>query len=188
MSQNDATLLLKRLVHGPVLEVERWLEAVRSGQNTVPEGFNWLGLAEQAGFNARTGRLNLTVSPDLDWARIATSVYDRLAWESDPADRESLVHSSMTLRAYMIPRLGSVAGDAVLDSEMVRQWFIESTRLTPEEAADRSERWRELEIDGIRELRRIKNRLSVVKLLIDGGYFTDDILLNEWLSIAETLP
>jgi hypothetical protein len=42
--------------------------------------------------------------------------------------------------------------------------------------------------DDLRHLRRIKQRLDVVKVLADSGELPSDPILNEWLEVREQLP
>ena len=42
--------------------------------------------------------------------------------------------------------------------------------------------------DDLRQLRRIKHRFDVVKVLADCGELPNDPILNEWLEILEQLP
>ena len=42
--------------------------------------------------------------------------------------------------------------------------------------------------DDLRQLRRIKHRLEVLKVLADCGELPKDSILSEWLEIREQLP
>ena len=52
------------------------LRAVKSGKQSPPEVFNWLGFAEVAAFNAHA-------ESNLLWAEAAISVYERLVQEAN---------------------------------------------------------------------------------------------------------
>ena len=67
---------------------------------------------------------------DLNWAKVAIVVYDYLINKADPARRDSLEHSVMMLRAYLIVKLGVVPHDPVLNIGHIVQWFFQNLRLS----------------------------------------------------------
>lgn len=75
MSQSQDTDLRNHLLRQDAAQVQKWLRSVCTGEVKAPKEYNWwVGLAEGAAFNARKAE-----SPDLKWALLATSIYDRLA-------------------------------------------------------------------------------------------------------------
>lgn len=163
-------------------EVQGWLRRIESGELNPPQKFNWLGLAEAAAFDAES-------ASDLSWAEVATSVYERLAAETaNSSARESLMISSMLLRAAMIAKLGPVPGHSVLDIDQIICWFCDSLTLSRDSATKKAANWRECNIEEIRELRRIKNRLQVISALADSDKCVLNQELKAWLSLWEELP
>jgi len=188
MNQSESTQLLNELVRQDASDVKNWLKRIWSKQEEVPEDFNWLGLAEAAAFNARSGKGNASNLPDLAWAEIATSIYDDLAAKANRGTGESFINSSMLLRAGMIAELGAVSGHPVLDGNQIIQWFFHSLTMSLDEAAKNAENWKKLNIDEIRELRRIKNRLKVILVLAKSKKFIPNEELRAWIDLRERLP
>lgn len=187
---------IEQLLEMPSNQVQNWLKDIWSGKTQIEADFNWLGFAEVAGFIAQTGEKN-EGEPDIEWAKIATSIYDWLAATTKVNDTstESFSLSSMVLRAYMINKFGSVSGHPVLDPNHIIRWLKESLVFSVEEATELAKMWSQSDINWkhqnvkiIRELRRIKNRLARIKSLIDGGKFIPDEEIMEWLSLREKLP
>ena len=59
--------------------------------------------------------------------------------------------------------------------------------MSPDEATKKAASWRNCSIEEIRELRRIKNRLNVISVLVESGKFLP-IELTIWLSLRSQLP
>ncbi len=125
----------------------------------------------------------------LKWAAIALSVYGYLATERDVrGDFNSYELSAMNLRAAMICKFGVVIDHSVLDIQTIATWFGERTSFERQKLASIIDQWRLLPIQQIRELRQVKNRLSVIELLMDNGYLQDDTDLQEWVMLKKQLP
>jgi hypothetical protein len=118
---------------------------------------------------------------------ITVLIYDRLAKLARESAGESFLISSMLLRAAMIAELGDIPGHIVLDIDRVINWFCHSLKMSPDEATKKAANWRNCSIDEIRELRRIKNRLNVISVLVESGTFVP-IELSTWLSLQGQLP
>ncbi|MBR8834026.1 MAG: hypothetical protein DSM106950_08285 [Stigonema ocellatum SAG 48.90 = DSM 106950] len=148
MNQLQSTTLLNDLLQQHAASVLAWLRSIESDLLKPPFGFNWLGLAEAATFEAQS-------ASDLAWAEVATSVYERLAATANSSAQESLMISAMLLRASMIARFGSVPGHLVLDLDQLKKivgwverkrnptnvdkcWvsFLNPTYITPEPPED----------------------------------------------------
>src|SRR5437667_177827 len=119
MKAPQATPTLEDLLHRDAGAIRAWVKNVRAGELEPPRGFNWLGLAEVAAFNARR-----------DAAR-----------ERARAWREGSLHR-------------------------------EDTR----------------QVNRVRQLRRIKNRLAPLALLAQSGQLRPAPTLQAWLSLREHLP
>lgn len=135
--------------------------------------------------------------PALTWAQTALTVYTLLARRAKSSDQQAYLDSAMTLRAYLISRLGAVPGDRVLDVDDVLYWFFDPLRITPEQAYQRALACRRRMESGtltprvateLRQLRRLKNRLAPLVFLIESGQLDPLETLQAWLDIQEALP
>ncbi|MBW4577689.1 MAG: hypothetical protein KME08_20850 [Aphanothece sp. CMT-3BRIN-NPC111] len=202
MSEDEATKLLNYLLQQDATQVQAWLKSIWTGQQQIPEEFNWQGLAYIAADKARGDSTSTSDSPSLEWAKVAISVYDLLAKKySESSGFDSFIRSSMMLRAYLILKLGATPGDLVLDPNLIVNWFFDNLKISFKEAWTIASDWRTLsrdkfkelmqnkqQIEKLRELREIKNRLGAIKLLSQSKQFTLDEEISNWLSLQEKLP
>lgn len=180
------TTSVKDLLKQEPAELYNWLKAVREGTNTVTEDVNWwLGIAQSATSKA-TKETDAKVK--LQWAEIALLVYEYLAEDLDRTSRDSFETSAMMFRALMVSQLGINFENPVLNPNLVEDWFFKRLPLSIEEAANKAANWPERPIEEIRQLRRIKNRLLVIKELRKEGYLKDNAELSKWIEISESLP
>lgn len=145
-------------------------------------------MAEASAFNARSGECNGLNISNLSWAEIATSVYDYLTDEVYSGTKESFITSFMLLRAAMIVEFGSVDDHFVLDSNQIIHWFFHRLTISLDEVTQKAENGKRLNIEDIRELRRIKNRLNIIIALAESDKFTLNEELRAWLSLRNRLP
>lgn len=167
------------LALGPA-RLDAWLNA----QGRVPgsgEGVHWQGLAESA---ARRARAELS----LEWARVALRLYAH--WSDlmeDDGVRESARLSAMFLQAWLIRNLGAEEGDPVLDLAALACRFEEGLTLSVADARREAAVWQALDLDRVRTLRRIKDRLKPFELL-PAGLLDDIPRVRAWLAIRAELP
>jgi hypothetical protein len=164
-------------------EVQAWLDSLLSSRDELLKHFNWVLLAYVTSNLARS-------SDDLEWARVALRIYNVF-------DRRDEC-GPMWLRAYLInKRGGGVSGDPVLDPNVILEWFYESLSMSFTEAELGIRKWKEMiakfdrkpaDIQLIGELRRIKNRLSIIEFLVEGDTLHPDEELSKWLHIRASLP
>jgi len=158
----------------------------RLQDDPVP-ALNWLGLAEVASMHAlplEPAGTDVTMS----WARVAEIAYERLAADAGTdAERSRYAEAMARLRADLIKRHGPRVGDPFLDCDHVIEWFL-SRHATDLEAAERdADGWRDLPIERIRELRKVKNELAIIaRLERCPRYPTPEI--QRWLSLRGRLP
>lgn len=182
MIQSQSIILLNELLQQDAASVKAWLKQTELDLLKLPEEFNWLGLAEAAAFEAQS-------ASDITWAEVAILVYERLTAETtNNSTRESLMISSMLLRAAMIAKFGSVPGHPVLDIDSIIHWFYNSLTITHDSAVQKAANWRSCNIEEIRELRRIKNRLGIISVLADSEKYILNQELKDWLALREKLP
>ena len=185
-AQNNITSV-EELFEWKPAKVQSWLDSVWARRQGLPAAFNWLLLAQHA---AQLARWN----DDLDWARVSTRVYDWL----HRVDLDGYDESSMTLRAYFINKHGAVIGDSLLDPGVILKWFYESLSIGFSEAEVDIETCNELIAKGkiqdpgvfqrCRNLRSIKNKLSIIALLVESKSIRPDEDLSRWLDIRTKLP
>lgn len=204
MSELEATQLLRVLIQQNSAQVQSWLRDVWTEPQQVPEKFNWLGLAEVSTSKAQelSYKSNESHSESLGWAEVATSVYKFLA-ENQPNVSEGYLLSSMSLRAYMILKFGVVSNHPVLDLKQIVTWFFDGLGITPQEALSKTTAWRNIlaknnpeegqeyfenNLEDIRQLRRIKTRLTVIKRLSESKQFSPNEELKLWISLFDKLP
>jgi len=104
----------------------------------------------------------------------------------------------MNLRAFFIVKRAALAGDPVLDLKVILDWFRESLPMSLadatlgirkcNEAMPKSSAARPEELQICRELRWIKNKLRVIRLLTEGGALVPDEHLSSWLKLRDSLP
>jgi len=183
MKTSGSDMWTALVARGPAA-VKRWLADVEPGQQPSSQRIDWLGLAELAASKARA-------QLDLEWADIALAIYEPLARKMDRQSRkESLMYSAMNLRAFLITRLGATEGQPILDPQAIVNWFFDNLATSFDQASTDAAHWRTLDIQRVRELRWIKNRLAPIKLLMDSGTCPRDSCpeLNRWLRIRSQLP
>lgn len=182
---NDSVSQLNKLLQQDASQVLTWLKDIWTGKQPTPENFNWLGLAKSAALHASYEKRK---EDSLQWAEVAISIYEYLMKDADLAGRNSFVYSLMNLRAHMIIRYGAVSQDRVLDLKQVIELFFYDINMSYIEAATKAVVWKSLSIESIRELRRIKNRLSALKSLSDAGKLSLNQELKSWLDLRDKLP
>jgi hypothetical protein len=187
MNQLESTKLLNSLLQQDASDVLAWAKQVREGKLQSPINFNWHGLAEAAAMEARLNYGDDSPVLNLSWAEVATSTYDYLAKLAGESG-ESFLISSMLLRAAMIAESGAILGHPVLDIDRVINWFFDGLKMSPDEAKQKATTWRNCSINEIRELRKIKNRLKVISVLVDSGKLVPNVELTTWLSLQSQLP
>ena len=139
----------------------------------------------------------------LDWAEVAIRAAELDSNSGSDTEREESLLSAMTLRSWFISQMGSRPGHFVLDKETVIQWAMAALTLSICEVKDRAMSfWENLKrakessnSDALQQtakdahqLRWIKHRLNIIKVLVDCGELPSDSVLGEWLQLRESLP
>ena len=181
MTQTQAQEFQKSLLQQSPTYIEEWLKYVWAGEQVIPEPFNWLGLAEAAGTKANLYR-------SVEWAKVAILVYEWLAHATPTPLINSYIESAMRLRASMIDEKGAIPDDFVLGIDQIIRWFYESLPFSYEVAEQKAAVWKTLDIQEIKALRGIKNRLGVISALVKSGRLQSDRELDAWLSLRNKLP
>jgi hypothetical protein len=139
----------------------------------------------------------------LEWAGIALRAADLEKKHSPTVVQESIDCKAMMLRAKLIAAIGSRMGHAILGKETLVRWHTDDLGISPDmaivsamsiwpELREAKESGDQARIDRVgeemRSLRRIKNRLNVLKLLAECGEMANEPVVNEWLNVREQLP
>ncbi|KAF3885147.1 MULTISPECIES: hypothetical protein [Nostocales] len=194
MNESNPLDLLNQLLQKDASDVLAWLKDIWSGQLKAPKDFNWLGLAQAAGTTASYNIHNFDDSDTacaLPWAEVATLTYDLLVSKVESDKQEPYMLSSMLLRAAMIERFDAIPGHPVLDLDRISHWFFDNLTMSPQEAQTKTlSCWEDIKgsIKDMRELRRIKNRLNVLLVLVDSGKILPNEELKAWIYIRDILP
>lgn len=188
MKRENKLPSLDTLLQQSPAQLYQWVQAIREGLEQVPQDFNWLGLAEAAALRARFGDDQTSSQPDLEWAKVAILIYNQIISEATPVYRASLERSVMSLKAYLIDKLGIVPDDPILDVNQIVQWFFEKLHISLKEAEEKAALWQSLAKEEILELRQIKNRLAIIKTLAESNLLPPNQELSAWLALREKLP
>lgn len=164
-------------------QVRAWLDGLVIGEPVQGEHFNWDGFAFTAAARAREER-------SLGWAHIALLIYGALAVRPPGGSTHSIMSSAMSLRAWMIEELGAREGDAVLDPEIIHDWFLELADIPLEEAARIANLpdWNVVPTKMLLKLRYIKSALNTLSTIADSGVTQRHPELHVWLLLRERLP
>jgi hypothetical protein len=139
----------------------------------------------------------------LEWAEVAVRAAELDASRNTGTVREEALLDAMRLRSWFICRHGSRPEHVVLDKEIVLRWATDGLNLSIQKAkASATTFWADVaKAQGsadsealsriakeISQLRWIKHRLNIVKVLADCGELPVDSELREWLQVRESLP
>lgn len=153
-----------------------------SGAAVPDKAMNWHGLAESAALHARNGVDAVT------WSEIAIRTYDWLASTDAEPDHSSFMSSGMLARVNRLRWCPITEAEDVARRVEILNWFRRSEPFAVSEAKARAEKWRELSVPDILALRRLKNKLNIVRLLFSGGAPEPDTEMKEWLALRPHLP
>lgn len=160
-----------------------WFQSVPS-DCSLSGSFNWHGLAD---CSVTRSRKETEDSDSLLWARIATTIYDRLSIAYPDATFDC---SSMFCRTAMIARHGVREGCPVLDPSVVFDWFRDRNLSLTEtmELLERlgAEPWSDNVVEVLRPLRQLKNHLNVIHQLAEHTDIADDV--DAYRPLRDRLP
>lgn len=179
-------------------EVKSWLDDVLSRKIETSSEFNWLGLAEVAGSNAREAAVKDERFSSIEWAEISLRIYEKLSKSSDKTISHSLKTSAMMLRVFMINSFGNLKENHVFDVQKVFDWFYDNLDLSLDSALEFSNKFKGLikdkkfsELETNRneliKIRKIKNCLGVIgELKLSDKIFIEDGI-QKWLVEKDNL-
>jgi hypothetical protein len=133
------------------------------------------------------------------WATIAVRAAHLHALEDDGRHRASALLTAMRLRTRFISRLGSCAGDLLLDKDTILGWFRAEQEFSIETALERARKLKDIVFkqrapdelveyrDDLIKLRNMRHRIDRLQDLADCGELPDDPYFTEWLQIRQQL-
>lgn len=156
--------------------------------------FNWLGLALVMASEARSRTAD---NESIEYAEIAIGIYEELARRAGDKGH-GFDDSAAAVRVTLLQK-GSVAPDhPTLGLPALWNGFIGIARIAPDLAATRattllsklavSELARSEDKQEIRSLRKIKNRLGILRVLSSENQAALGPEYHEWLTIYDRLP
>ena len=168
------------IASGPA-SVADWFRALRAGRLDEWQDSWPLTVAEGASHLARE---NL----DTAWLAVAIEILEDLARSQPEREREANLLSAMNLRGYFIAHLGVDRTGGLLDPAILVRWFSRETEISLDVAREKATRWTRLDVQEIRVLRDIKNRLGVFVELERLGILAPYPELQAWLALRDLLP
>ena len=176
---------------------EAWREYLRPFEKGQPlTGLNMLVIFHYVAPKAKE-------QDSLDWAEVAVRAAELEALNSSGTARENALLWAMQHRSWFIAKRGPRPNHPVLDKEVILRWVVDGLDISVQTAKEKSiqvwedvarvkgssnREYRQRVHDDLKQLRRIKHRLGVLKVLADCGDLPNDSILNEWLQIREQLP
>jgi hypothetical protein len=139
----------------------------------------------------------------LEWANVAVRAAELEARNRAGVERENAMLWAMNLRAWFISQMGSRSDDLVLNKSIILGWVRDGLKVPVKVAIEKaawltsklgevkslsSQEDRRRVSEDLPELRRIKQRLNVAKVLVDCGELPEDPILQEWLKVRDQLP
>ena len=165
------------------VDVLEWVEA----NLTLAQDFNWLLLAEISSGNAffdKNGKKNKDC--DIEWLKVGVKVYAYLADQEANDSWDSIRRDEMNLRASLVLNSSSET-EREENLTLIELWFDSSKELSLVDVKASLSSW-EGDLDLMRTLRKIKNRLAVIGRLTSEGVKLKDQTIYEWMSIKDQLP
>lgn len=181
----------------------QWLYEMLEGVRSQPEGFNWVGLAECAAYDTFGNTFHMSENaslPNLKWANVAVLAYHyaisqekhntRLAHKPEMKKLSylSLEEALMNIQARCILAFGHVAGDPVLDGNLLLQCFFDDLPFSADEVRERYEgAEKELTPKEQREFIRIRKKIAVLQPLREKQVLPPSPELLAWFSVWDQL-
>jgi|SRR5262245_19824180 len=170
---NQSVQDLLALGPGPLIQ---WLDRVSDTSTS-----NLAGLAQAASLRARQGL-------DIEWLRVAIRAYSALASRETERQARLYERSAMTLRGYLLAKLGELPTEPLLNLGEIVGWFRGVTPLTPLEALRLADQPGNCGPQVMLQLRDIKNDLKAFESLEGSALLDGYPEIVEWLRIRKALP
>ncbi len=184
-SRDSIQWLLKQ---GPQA-VQDWCYRIWEGREPIPIGFDWKHLAAAIDLEARAGKgPSYYKHPDIEWARVAISLYHYLMKQASPLECIEIDLRIMYLKGYLIIHFGSIAGDPILDVDHIVEWFYHNLIFPRDTIEEKCSSPDQLTYEELISLRFLKERLIILQFLLDNHHLKPNEELLQWLAMREKLP
>jgi hypothetical protein len=157
--------------------------------------FNWLGIADILAVEARNRK---DTSEKIQLAELAVTIYERLAKHDNPEHADSNINSVIALSVYMLANHYIDPSHSILGLGQIMKHLGEVTGISPSEANELSKGLKEKlkvraslspsDLEKMEVLRRIKNKLTLLKRLPSDILLKKSLNIEAWLEIYNQLP
>jgi hypothetical protein len=121
----------------------------------------------------------------VDWSELGKEIYRRLQVLMADDDDEL---AEMRIRANAIVFCGVNPSESVLNPSVVESWFFSKLPGSMEQVRQMAMDIDDAASPAFLTLRRLKQRLSLIKGLVDQGVFAENDQLAKWLAVRDELP
>jgi hypothetical protein len=167
-------------------QAQDWLASLPAGWSPGVGGVSdWLAIRWP--WQMRVYDPELVPSMRRAWAAACVDCTDAMS-ERSGYEPWSAATDKANLRAYVISRLGEVAGSGLWEAGCLVRDVEAALVLSIAEAREMAGRWRSLPMPQILMLSRHKSLLSPLRLVIDLVQTNDPTVVDEWLAIRRQLP
>jgi len=118
------------------------------------------------------------------WATVAVMVYDRLGEIcSEASNRFSFTKSGMSLRAFIINKVGPQPGHPLQDPAILEDWFFRQLIIPYEEAVSMSRNQSNLSSKDFLRISSLKDLMRLMKCVQPQELFCRNEELTRWYEV-----
>ena len=183
------------IVNLPLNVLQQWIHSSLAEPH-IDKDFNWLGLAEVL---AQEVRSTNDINKRIHLAELAVNVYEWLANHGDTDHSDSNTNSAIALMIYMLSNNYVDPRHPSLGENKLSKLLWNDFKFSSSEAGAIAKEFRDklkdhshpstlLKTKELRKLRKIKNKLNLIKNLPSDSKLLAEIKLKGWLEIYEMLP
>lgn len=188
-----------------------WVKLARSQKVDLPEDFSWYSLSSSIILRIKNLIHNGNCEGVATWLKVINEIYDTVtSGNSTSSAAEALQYELMHIRATLIMNFGATKSESLVDEDPLLTWFFHGLDVPLDTAVQKSDDWqnlkqknkirylqdigknsnnydRKITIEDLRTLRKIKNKLSILKPLYQNKLI-ENKELGDWISIMYKLP
>ena len=171
-----------------------WTVSVLEDKSKISKDFNLHGLAYLLGSEAIR---NKHISKKIKLAELSVEVYEWLAEIHSKNDPSTFLNNANNLRIRFLAEHYVESSHPLLGTNKIAEWLWKDIDFTPSEAVKMTiELWEVIkeprnvnpkQLKTIQTLRKMKNRLNLVRHLPTDNELLRDGKLNEWINIRKKL-
>jgi hypothetical protein len=155
-------------------------------RDTDTASVNWWLFHRQA-WQLRVYDKTLTAERRREWAAVFLEVTAAMQACAN-YDSWSAVIDTSTMRAFVVRNLGEVSASGIWEVTTLVRDILAGLTLSAERASELAVEWRARPVAQIGELRRHKNALAPLELIVDLVAESDRPTVAEWLAVRSMLP